>query len=242
MALICFVVAVLLLFLQASDLDALSLCRKRSPHYDRSSITVMPRRTNSSGIAASTGDLMASGRSLIPRYAVLVAVSLTACGRSSRLSPVAECREEKGVRIVPTSSQLQSLVGEFTLLQVTTSDHSNHVSRSRFTLEFPDSARRQRAMVRSIGRVTRTDLQLVGAWKWDPKAPREEVEMDAGTLYLGCRDCTDASPYHLWITKITPRSFSGTWMDYQTGIVYSVNQLGERLPDPAGYFCAIRRD
>ncbi len=138
--------------------------------------------------------------------------------------------------------QIQSLVGDFTLLQVTTSDGSGRVSRTRLTLAATDSASRLHAIERSIGHMPRRDLQLVGTWQWSSGRPPIRIEMDAGTLYLGCRDCTDASPDHLSVTTITPQGFSGTWIDFQTGLGYAVDDEGRRLPDPAGYFCAVRRD
>jgi hypothetical protein len=68
-----------------------------------------------------------------------------------------------------------------------------------------------------------------------------EAQIDGSLLYLGCRDCMDASPMVLRIIEVDERGFFGSWRDYQTGIGRLFDErTGEPLPDPAGYFCAWR--
>lgn len=94
--------------------------------------------------------------------------------------------------------------------------------------------------VRGLGHQPRRDLRLLGEWRWNSKYPAEKAEWDAGTLYLGCRDCLDASPDYLRIEAVTATGFWGTWINHQSGIAHVVDDKGKPLPDPAGYFCAAR--
>jgi hypothetical protein len=86
----------------------------------------------------------------------------------------------------------------------------------------------------------RRDLRMLGEWHWSAQYPAERAEWDAGTLYLGCRDCLDASPDHLRIESIVSTGFVGTWVNNQTGIARVVDDKGKTLPNPAGYLCAVR--
>jgi hypothetical protein len=83
-------------------------------------------------------------------------------------------------------------------------------------------------------------FDLLGEWHWSAQYPAERAEWDAGTLYLGCRDCLDASPDHLRIESIVSTGFVGTWVNNQTGIARVVDDKGKTLPNPAGYLCAVR--
>jgi hypothetical protein len=140
-----------------------------------------------------------------------------------------------------SAERVSTLTGRFRLTLVTTSFTSPR-SSSELTLRTPDSVARAGATVRALGHQPRRDLRLVGEWHWSAKYPAERAEWDSGTLYLGCRDCLDASPDHLRIESIDPAGFAGTWADYQTGIAHVVDDKGKPLPDPAGYFCAVRVD
>ena len=109
------------------------------------------------------------------------------------------------------------------------------------TLNATDSARRVQATKRRIGLFPRKDLQLEGSATPGSGGVRSQpAEVDAGIIYLGCRDCNDASPAVLRVHAISDAGFWGTWRDYQTGIGYVVDRAGKRAPDPSGYFCAIR--
>jgi hypothetical protein len=83
--------------------------------------------------------------------------------------------------------------------------------------------------------VLRTDLQLRGEIGSQP------AEVDDGVLYLGCRDCADASPDVLQVRRVSAAGFWGPWRNFQSGIGIAVDASGARLPDPVGLFCAIRR-
>lgn len=140
-------------------------------------------------------------------------------------------------------AQINDLAGSFRLVKVLTShdkypEHS--IRRGGLSLQSPDSVQRAASRRRGLGYLQRANLQFVGEVVWSTEY-RESVEIDDGILYVGCRGCDDGSPTHLTITAVSPRGFWGTWRNYQTGIAFIVDrETGERLPDPAGYFCAIR--
>jgi len=142
---------------------------------------------------------------------------------------------------------LPALVGRFRLVMVMTSHPGKSkkwwITRSELTLALADSTRKAESRTRRLGYMRRADLQLVGQWDWSKgKHPPELAELDGRILFLGCRDCNDASPDVLRITSVSRRGFSGSWRNYQTGIGVAVDAKTKRtVPDPAGFFCAIRR-
>ena len=131
-------------------------------------------------------------------------------------------------------ADIAMLTGEFEVTLLTTSGAIERPG-APLTLRLADSAERAVAGQRRIGFTQRTALQLTG------RVENQPAEVDDGVLYLGCRDCTDASPSVLEITRVSRAGFWGTWRDFQTGIGVAVDARGARLPDPAGRFCAIRR-
>ena len=136
------------------------------------------------------------------------------------------------------------LRGAFRLFVVTTtSPGSGPIVDSGWTLNLSavDSARRAQSIQRRIGFLPRKHLLLEGHAETDSSGrQRQPAEMDDGILYIGCRDCNDASPTVLRVLGISEAGFWGSWRDYQTGIGYVVDREGKRAPDPAGHFCAIR--
>jgi hypothetical protein len=84
-------------------------------------------------------------------------------------------------------------------------------------------------------------LRLIGIHEWGANKSHEAAEWDDGTLYLGCRDCNDGSPDRLRIEAVSASGFWGTWVNDQSGIVRLMDDDGRPAPNPAGYFCAIRR-
>jgi len=55
-----------------------------------------------------------------------------------------------------------------------------------------------------------------------------------------CTMCTDAEFIYHTIVQVRPNGFIGRWHDPQTGIGRVVDSKGHELPDPKGYFCALR--
>jgi hypothetical protein len=143
------------------------------------------------------------------------------------------------------STRWIELKGEFNLVDVLTSQGPKaEIARSRIRLDTVRLAERwyrNQGLRGPVGPerfrpVVGTSLSRTGGL-----TSSEEVEVEGTVLHVGCRRCSDASPTHYTIEAISPRGFWGHWRNYQSGIVYVRGPNGERLPDPAGYFCAFRR-
>jgi hypothetical protein len=170
---------------------------------------------------------------------------LTSCVVINRLRPDHGCSvEPPASALAPTTtSRIDSLAGRFDLVMVTTSFPSTEgrpVWRTQLDLRRPDSGAVAAAVRRGLDRPR--DLRLVGVQRWSTRYRPNDAEVDGTTLYLGCRGCLDASPDVLRITASSTHGFWGTWRDYQTGIGRVVGKNGASLPDPAGYFCALRSE
>ena len=137
--------------------------------------------------------------------------------------------------------ELAQMEGEFRLVQIDRSarDTAPSVRRSTLQLTVADSQQRVSARERRLGNRPR-ELQMVGRWIWSTSAAPEQAEVSGNRLYLGCRDCLDASPDQLFVREWTERGFAGDWVNFQTGIGVAVDRRGRPRPVPGGEFCAIR--
>lgn len=176
----------------------------------------------------------------------LIALTLAAagCARASVPSLAApDCDAATAGPLRLDTALVATMPGEYRVVQVTTSypDGVYRRNETGLTLRLPDSTERRRATVRVFGHVPRFNLQLVGTWRPRGDSGRAfPAEVDGGVLFLGCRDCLDASPDVLVIRELTGDGFRGSWRDYQTGLAHVVDERGRMLPDPAGHFCAFR--
>lgn len=175
-----------------------------------------------------------------------VTLAVACCARASARASApaaADCGAVTAEPLRLDSVIVATMPGEYRLVQVTTSYDTRAYPRneSRLTLRLPDSTERRDAAVRKLGHSPRFNLQLLGTWRPRGDSGRAyAAEVDGGVLFLGCRDCLDASPDVLVIRELSGVGFRGSWRDYQTGMARVVDQRGRLLPDPAGYFCAYR--
>jgi hypothetical protein len=228
---VAFVAFVTLLFISLNSLGSIG-CLRRKSRFASECLAVMPRRRQRQMRRA--------------RLAIIVVLSACASRRTTATRALASCQK---VTSRSTESRFRSsaaLAGTFRLVLVRTSepvDHSDNVFRaSTHVLTLADSAQRAASRVRGLGHAPRADLRLLGEWRNSPSERATEAEIDGSLLYLGCRDCMDASPTVLRIIEVDERGFFGTWRNYQTGIGRLLDKsTGDPLPDPAGYFCAWRR-
>lgn len=142
-----------------------------------------------------------------------------------------------------TPDQATRLVGRFRILSVdTAAGWSRRIDQTVISLRLPDSTERAAA---GLPGPRRTDLQLVDASKpplMIGRTPIRDVELDAGVLHLGSRDAMDASPTMFRIDRVWAGGFAGRWHNDQTGIGRAIDSAGHWLPNPGGYYCAVRID
>ena len=81
---------------------------------------------------------------------------------------------------------------------------------------------------------------MIGTRDWLQDGYVDVVELDGASLYVGCRDCTDASPDVLWLHSVSATGFRGAWVNPQSGIVRATRKDGSLAPNPGGHFCAVR--
>jgi hypothetical protein len=180
------------------------------------------------------------------RMAVILVLAGCAPGHAITNTVRPECPtvtpRADSIRFVPSAS----LVGVFRLVLVLASTPQargeSSASFSTLDLMLVDSAQRAESRLRSLGHAPRRELRLVGAQRDSANERKASVEVDGPLLYIGCRDCMDASPTVLQIDGADDRGFFGTWHDNQTGIGRLFDErTGKPSPDPAGYFCAWRQ-
>jgi hypothetical protein len=128
-----------------------------------------------------------------------------------------------------------SLAGDYELIQVQTQPRSGVVISGRLRLTPLDSAAREAA----VGGPVR---DLDGRLQLDNGSQGHvEAALAGQYLRLGPAGFTDSSLRHLTITAVAPEGFWGWWRS-DRGIAVTTAPGGRVIPDPAGYFCALRRD
>ncbi len=179
------------------------------------------------------------------RYWLWMLAATSGCSLPPRITlGPPECPTPPGEAPQTPSIIPATVAGSFRLVQVWTSYVTNgrpFVQHFRLDLRIPDSVSAQPTPASPFNR-PRSNLQLIGdrSAVGDTVSHREPVEVDAGRLYMGCRDCADASPDVGRITLVGPSGFQGVWGNAQTGIGRAIDDRGRELPNPQGYFCAIR--
>lgn len=164
-------------------------------------------------------------------------------GNGSDCTPPTE-----GVRGAIPLDTLVGLAGKYTLITVATSPGMDHwTTKSDLTLERSDTLQ-QFYEQRLSGFVRTGNRPLVGQLAWhspdgmvrtDPVVVQQnpaETQLISGF----CANCADAMFVYHRILLIRSNGFSGRWHDPQTGIGKLIDKNGKALPDPDGYFCAVR--
>jgi hypothetical protein len=134
----------------------------------------------------------------------------------------------------PIAMRATSLAGDYQLIQMQTQPRSGVVISGRLLTPL-DSAAREAA----VGGPVR---DLDGRLHLDNGSQGQvEAALAGQHLRLGPAGFTDSSVGHLTITAVAPEGFRGWWRS-DRGIAVTTAQGGRLIPDPAGYFCALRRD
>ena len=157
-----------------------------------------------------------------------------------------DCSERPGRAVPYDSTAWSKLVGSFTLVTVTTSQGpAVRVERSfqhHDTLPSYQRRFRREGLRRQYGPLSVRPHRGVEQTRFRGEPWREPAEVEGTVLYTGAREGDDVSPSAYEILHISRAGFWGRWRNGQTGILRAVDrQTGLLLPDPAGYFCALRR-
>jgi hypothetical protein len=175
-----------------------------------------------------------------------LALALIACHRAAPADTTpAQCGPNvPSTAHHPLTSPPSSLAGEYELIQVQTQPTGGETARGRLYLLTLDSATR----ARSAGGPVR-DLsgwlepaQGDSAWRAnvgsrDPKYPG--VVLAGDHVMLG-QAALDSYSEHLTITAVSSEGFWGWWRGVPGFDTAMKADGGQVLPDPAGYFCALR--
>jgi hypothetical protein len=129
------------------------------------------------------------------------------------------------------------LAGSFEIFLVTTSWPEPVIYSGTLSLRVASVEEIEQAQEEGIGRIPR---QITHAGSHGRDGYSFPAEADGGMIYLGCVACVDASPEHLYVAAAAEGGLWGLWRDYQTGIGRVFDEDMNPLPDPAGYFCALR--
>ena len=179
-------------------------------------------------------------------YAIALIVACGGLGCSPRTQPwPMDCPPSapSGSRPVE-SDELESLAGRYEVILVSLS-HGSRPSFWRGHLDLAATDTLQRYYIRTIRGYVRRGLRpLAGRFRYatDSLGRAEEAEVEDGVLFLGCRECTDASPDVLRLLAQTPAQVWGLWENPQSGIEHVADSARNWLPNPAGHFCLRRVD
>jgi hypothetical protein len=145
----------------------------------------------------------------------------------------------------PVSMPAADLAGDYRLVQVRTQPAPSVTTSGRLHLMPVDSATRAAAVGGAVRELTGWLDPMDGDSLWRADAgsrdPAHPGAVLAGShLRLGQSGSLDAYVEHLTITAVSRDGFWG-WWKAEPGFELTLDSAsGRRLPDPAGFFCALR--
>jgi hypothetical protein len=183
------------------------------------------------------------------RIPALGLVILAACHRAA--SPAADpARCGPAVppsAMHPIAMRPADLAGDYDLIEVQSQPISGAISRGRLHLSPLDSAAKAAAAGGAVRDLIGWLDLTTGEGEWraavasrDPARPG--AVLAGHHLRLGQLQYPDKMAHSLTITAVAPEGFWG-WWKADRGIAVTTEPGTRRvLPDPAGYFCALRTD
>lgn len=144
----------------------------------------------------------------------------------------------------PLTARARTLAGEYQLIQVRTQPDAGAVATGRLHLAPPDSLARAgavggaaRDLVGWLDATQGDSTWRPGAGSRDPRHPG--AVLTGNHLRLG-QPAVDSPVEQLEITAVSEDGFWGWWKaepGWEVAIETGTNRV---VPDPAGYFCALR--
>jgi hypothetical protein len=143
----------------------------------------------------------------------------------------------------PIASRAASLAGDYELIQVRSQPDAGAFTAGRLHLEPLDSTARAGA----VGGAVRDLVGWLEPHDDDPARKAEladrahpSVVLAGDHVVLGRAGTLDGYVEHLTITAVAPEGFWGWWRAERGLQAPAAAEGGRALPDPAGYFCALR--
>jgi hypothetical protein len=145
----------------------------------------------------------------------------------------------------PVAIRAAALAGDYELIQVRTQPAGGGTSSGRLHLSPLDSL----ARAGSVGGAVRDLVGWLELKEGDPAWRANAGSRDANHpgvvlagehLRIGRQGYLDGYTEHLRITAVSPEGFWGWWKGERGLGVVAEPESGRVLPDPAGYFCALR--
>ncbi len=166
--------------------------------------------------------------------------------RAVQAPPLCDSTRPSDAQAVVKGSPLASLAGRYRLLAIDTANVIFPSGRGiALELERPDSAYAQRENERDASYRRPLGLSvLVGVEYLDGQRRwRDQVKLRGATLIVGCPDynCLDGVSTYYFIDWYSGGAFGGHWKRPETGLGVPIDPITrKRLPDGAGYYCALR--
>jgi hypothetical protein len=145
----------------------------------------------------------------------------------------------------PITSRPAGLAGDYDLIEVRTQPGTG-VSSGRLHLTPLDSIARAGAVGGAVRDLIGWLEPITGDSSWRPEAGSRDPDHPGAVLagdhlVLGQTGGFDGHVERLTITAVAPDGFWG-WWKAEPGWEIAVDSVSRRvLPDPAGYFCALRQ-
>jgi hypothetical protein len=181
-----------------------------------------------------------------PRLWQPIAIALVACHRGApAVSEPARCGPMvPRSALHPLATPPAALAGDYDLIQVRTQPNAGETVSGRLHLLPLDSASRAGAMGGSVRNLSGWLEVATGdtAWRSDvgSRDPNHPGVLLAGDhLRLG-QPGLDRYRERLMITAVSPEGFWGWWKAEPGLEVVRDAETQRALPDPAGYFCALK--
>jgi hypothetical protein len=175
------------------------------------------------------------------RLALWILLASMGCARIPGLKrPTDECTAPAGPPLASLDSASRSLLaGTFRLVQVGSPEGRKLPRISSLQLHLADSSERANAGAKRLGNRSR-NLEMAGKRTILSSGTSDPAELDGIVLYVGCRECSDASPEALTLFAVTETGFSGRWLNPYSGIEVVLRANSRNVLTSPGHFCATR--
>jgi hypothetical protein len=183
---------------------------------------------------------------LKPRIWQPIVLALIACHRVAPSDTAPERCAPSVPRTAhhPLATRPAALAGDYDLIQVQSQPTGGKTTTGRLHLVQLDSAARARATGGPVRDLTGSLETTAGdsAWRANvgSRDPRYPGVVLAGDHMIVGRVGLDAYTEHLTITAVSPEGFWGWWRGVPGFDVVMDTDAARVLPDPAGFFCALR--